>query len=302
MKFVETAPAAVVIPVHGGLALTVQCLDSLRDCDPLPVMVVVVDDGSPDETSAHLATHYPDVHVVRGDGNLWWGGAINAGCGYALERGARTLILLNNDNIALSRNLLTELVRLVKERGGFVGATLLMWTADGGRSILACGGDLDWRRGGTKLRDTGLPFSESDSVIECAWLPGMALAFAGDTFRDLGGIDTHAFPQTRGDADFTLRARPLGHRCGVSASCWIVNDRTQVPLSFDRRLSIGDLLRGLVARNSNYQVRSTLLFFTRHAPSRWLLPGLASFYARYLYAWLKTRQIPRLYPRELPTK
>jgi GT2 family glycosyltransferase len=73
-------------------------------------MVVIVDDGSPDDTAAHLATHYPDVHVVPGDGTLWWGEATNIGCEYAVERGARTLILLNNDNVALSRNLLRELV------------------------------------------------------------------------------------------------------------------------------------------------------------------------------------------------
>ena len=113
MKFLETAPVAVVIPVHGGLRLTVQCLDSLRECDPLPLMVVVVDDGSPDDTASHLADHYPDVQVVSGDGNLWWSGAINAGCDYAMAKGAGTLILLNNDNVALSRNLLTELARLL---------------------------------------------------------------------------------------------------------------------------------------------------------------------------------------------
>ena len=293
MKFLETAPTAVVIPVHGGLSLTVQCLDSLRDCDPLPIMVVVVDDGSPDDTAAHLATHYPDVHVVRGDGNLWWGGAINAGCNYAMEAGAGTLILLNNDNVSLSRNLLTELVRLVEERGGCVSATLLMETPDGLLKILAAGGTLDWRRGGTELRHSGGPFEESGSVSECDWLPGMALAFTAKSFRVLGGIDSRAFPQSRGDADFTLRARRCGYACSVSTRCWIVNDRTQVPFGFERRLSFADFFRGLVIRNSNYQLRTALLFFLRHCPARWLLPSLASFYARYLYAWLKTQRMPR---------
>ena len=67
------------------------------------------------------------------------------GCDYAIERGARTLILLNNDNVALSQNLLRELVRLVEERGGCVGATTLMETPDGRRKIFGAGGILDWR-------------------------------------------------------------------------------------------------------------------------------------------------------------
>ena len=156
MKFLEAAPTAVVIPVHGGLRLTVQCLDSLRARDPLPVMVVVVDDGSPDETASHLAEHYRDVHVVSGDGNLWWSGGINAGCDFAMKAGARTLVLLNNDNITLSRNLLTELVRLVEERGGCVGGTLLMEAPKGDLTIFAAGGRINWKRGGTRAARGGL--------------------------------------------------------------------------------------------------------------------------------------------------
>jgi GT2 family glycosyltransferase len=290
LKFLETAATAVIIPVHGGRALTVRCLESLRNCDPLPIMVVFVDDGSPDDTAAHLQTHYSDVHVVPGDGNLWWGGATNIGCDYAIERGARTLILLNNDNVEVSRNLLRELVRLVDQRGGCVGATTLMETADGGRRIFGSGGILDWKGRGTILRYSGDLFQESETVAECEWLPGMALAFTGETFRGLGGIDASAFPQTRGDADFTLRARTLGYRCIVSSNCWIVNDRTQIPFSFNRRLSVKDFFRGLVIRNSNYQLRSTLLFFLRHCPRRWLIPCVTGFYARYGYAWLKTQR------------
>jgi GT2 family glycosyltransferase len=294
VKFLEAAPTAVVIPVHGGLPLTVRCLESLRGCDPLPIMVVIVDDGSPDGTASYLATHFPDVQVVRGEGNLWWGGATNVGCNYAIERGARTLILLNNDNVALSSNLLRELVRLVDERGGCVGATTLMETSDGRLKILGSGGMLDWKRGGTELRDSGSWFRKSDSVDECEWLPGMALALTRETFRRLGGIDAAAFPQSRGDADFTLRGQRLGYPCSVSSACWIVNDRTQTPFGFDRRLSVRDLFRGLVIRNSNYQLRTTVLFFLRHCPRRWLIPGLAGFYARYVYAWLKTQRIPRV--------
>jgi GT2 family glycosyltransferase len=300
VRFLGAAPTAVVIPVHGGLPLTVRCLESLRYCDPLPVMVVIVDDGSPDDTAAQLATHYPDVRVVPGDGNLWWGGATNVGCNYAIERGAHTLILLNNDNVALSKNLLRELVRLLEKRGGCVGATTLMETPDGRRKIFGAGGILDWRGRGTILRHSGESFRESDSVTECEWLPGMALAFTAQTFRRLDGIDAAAFPQSRGDADFTLRAANHGYPCSVSSACWIVNDRTQIPFAFDRRLSVRDFFQGLVMRNSNYQLRSTLLFFLRHCPGRWLIPCIAGFYARYLYAWLKTQRISPIELRDRP--
>jgi glycosyltransferase involved in cell wall biosynthesis len=261
-------------------------------------MVVVVDDGSPDDTAAHLATFFSDVNVVPGDGNLWWGGAVNAGCEFAIERGARTLILLNNDNVELSPNVLTELVRLEKECGGCVGGTALMKRSDGRLEIFACGGILDWGRGGTELRHSRSLFQQVDSVSECDWLPGMVLAFGAETFRALHGIDARAFPQSRGDADFTLGARRLVYPCAVTTTCWVVNDRTQVPFNFERRLGFVDFFRGLVMRNSNHQLRAVFLFFLRHCPARWFVPSLASFYARYLYAWLKTQRIPRFEPTD----
>jgi len=263
-------------------------------------MVVIVDDGSPDNTAAHLASHYPDVHVLPGDGNLWWGGATNRGCDYAIKRGAQTLILLNNDNVEVSKNLLCELTRLVHEWGGCVGATTLFETADGQRKIVGAGGSLNWKGRGTILRHSGERFHESETVTECEWLPGMALAFTAGTFRRLGGIDADAFPQSRGDADFTLRARSLGYKCRISFGCWIVNDRSQVPFAFDRPLSVADFFRGLAIRNSNYQLRSTLLFFLRHCPRRWLIPCVAGFYARYTYAWLKTHRLSKLELRARP--
>jgi GT2 family glycosyltransferase len=295
MRFLETAPTAVVIPVHGGLPLTIRCLESLRACDPLPLMVVIVDDGSPDDTAAHLAKHDPDVHVLPGSGDLWWGASINLGCEYAIEHGAETLILLNNDNVELSQNLLRELVRLVVERGGCVGATALAEASDGTRTIWCAGGTLDWRtRGGTMLRRAGEPFVKSADVTECEWQGGMALAFSSALFTQLGGIDAAKFPQTRGDADFTMRARRLGHPCVVSSACWIVNDRTQVPFGFSRRLGIRDVFRGLVIRNSNYHLTSALRFFLRHCPRRFLLSCVVGFYARYIYACLKTRRLPQV--------
>jgi GT2 family glycosyltransferase len=293
VRFEHRAPTAVVIPVHGGLKFTIRCLASLRKCEPLPVMVVVVDDGSPDDTAAHLASFDPDVHVVSGDGTLWWGGAINVGCSFAIERGAKTLILLNNDNVALSPNLLRELSGLVDERGGVVGATTLVERPDGSRRIIAEGGTLDWRGRGTVYRRAGEPNGGTKVVTECEWLPGMALAFDAGLFQRLGGIDATTFPQSRGDADFTIRARQLGYPCGVSSGCWIVNDPRQGPIGFYHRLGVRDLFRGLVIRNSVYQLRTTLAFHRRYCPRRWLVPSLLGFYARYVYAWLKTQRMPR---------
>jgi GT2 family glycosyltransferase len=59
--------------------------------------VVVVDDGSTDDTSKAIQEEYPQVHLLQGEGNLWWAGAIAKGMEYAINQGADYLIWLNDD-------------------------------------------------------------------------------------------------------------------------------------------------------------------------------------------------------------
>ena len=75
----------IVIPVHDRLAFTRACLAGLAGQAPEDVTIVVVDDGSTDGTSRAVAEEFPSVKLLRGDGTLWWAGAMNVGVGWALD-------------------------------------------------------------------------------------------------------------------------------------------------------------------------------------------------------------------------
>ena len=42
---------SVIIPTHDTRELTLRCLAALRSCNPQPYEVIVVDDGSTDDTA-----------------------------------------------------------------------------------------------------------------------------------------------------------------------------------------------------------------------------------------------------------
>src|SRR5436309_12520790 len=105
-QFAQTAKLAAVIPVHNGRAYTAHCLEDMRQLEGPEIMVIVVNDGSSYDTSSYLKDNHPDVHLLHGSGNLWWSGAVDLGCRFAIERGASRLLLLNNDNLAMSGNLI----------------------------------------------------------------------------------------------------------------------------------------------------------------------------------------------------
>ena len=46
-----------------------------------------------------ISGEFPEVILLKGDGNLWWTKATNLGVKYALKQGAEYILTLNDDTI-----------------------------------------------------------------------------------------------------------------------------------------------------------------------------------------------------------
>jgi GT2 family glycosyltransferase len=90
---------AVVIPVHNRRAISLACLERLRQVpqESFELKLYVVDDGSSDGTAVSIREAFPEVRLLQGDGSLWWSGAMNLGMEAALQDGAEYLLSLNDD-------------------------------------------------------------------------------------------------------------------------------------------------------------------------------------------------------------
>jgi GT2 family glycosyltransferase len=110
----------VLIPVFNRLHHTKYIIDVLRGQTLASSMrIVVIDDGSTDGTMAFLSAQ-PDVFVIKGDGNLWWGGAINEGLKYVHSQCPTEddyVLFLNNDTW-FARGYVQELVDASRKHGG----------------------------------------------------------------------------------------------------------------------------------------------------------------------------------------
>jgi GT2 family glycosyltransferase len=293
VKFISSGRVAVVVPVHDRLAHTRHLLSELRRATHDEALVIVVDDGSTDGTNDYLREDAPDVLVLHGSGQLWWSGAVNLGCRHAIDKGSEVLVLLNNDNTEVSANCIQDLVERVDAYDGCVSSVALMAHS---RQLIHAGGLIRWPFRGIELRENGHPYVPQDRVAECDWLPGTSMAFPADLFTELDGFDADAFPQYCGDTDFTLRARAAKRPCIVSYKSWIANDETSTGVHFYSRLRLSAFFAGLVSRKSPYQIRTTLRFAARYCPKHLLPAYLALFYARYVYASLKSWAPRRLHP------
>jgi cellulose synthase/poly-beta-1,6-N-acetylglucosamine synthase-like glycosyltransferase len=87
----------VLIPVHNRMDATLECVACLERQTYRDFRVVIVDDGSTDGTSDTLERMHPEVEVLRGDGNLWWTGAVHMGVEHILKSAKGGDFVLTHD-------------------------------------------------------------------------------------------------------------------------------------------------------------------------------------------------------------
>ena len=78
---------------------TAECLESLQSLDYDNLSILVVDNGSSDNTPALVREQFPDVHVIETGRNLGVPWGYNVGFHHALLAGADYILMLNNDTI-----------------------------------------------------------------------------------------------------------------------------------------------------------------------------------------------------------
>jgi len=113
---------SVVIPTHESRERTLRCLAALWLCDPQPDEVIVVDDGSSDNTAYSVLRKYPRHVVVRLPHNEGFSAAANHG----MARASGDLLLLLNSDTEVEPLSLGAVFEAFEENPdlGIVGAAL----------------------------------------------------------------------------------------------------------------------------------------------------------------------------------
>jgi GT2 family glycosyltransferase len=94
---IEQPSVTCVVLNWNGWADTIQCLEALERCAYPRLSVVVVDNGSTNDSAARIRAAHSTVPLLEAGRNLGFAGGNNIGIRYALERGAEYVWLLNND-------------------------------------------------------------------------------------------------------------------------------------------------------------------------------------------------------------
>ncbi len=86
----------VVIPNYNGIEYLKACLNSLHKTEDVPYKIIVVDDGSSDESVQYVKDRYPDVSLIIHDTNKGFAASVNSGI---TASDTEYVLLLNNDTV-----------------------------------------------------------------------------------------------------------------------------------------------------------------------------------------------------------
>ena len=99
MRTAVDAKVSVVIPNWNGEKTLSGCLDSLAR-QTLKAGIIVVENGSIDNSLSLLKTNYPDVIVIENKRNFGFAAGVNIGIKKAMNIGNDFIALFNNDAVA----------------------------------------------------------------------------------------------------------------------------------------------------------------------------------------------------------
>jgi GT2 family glycosyltransferase len=134
-------PAIYAVILNWNRAdLTIRCVESIISACP-QVGIIIVDNGSTDDSVMILKARFPDITIIENGANLGFGAGNNPGIRYALEHKAQYVWLLNNDIIIESGSLPAMLDKFAENTDvGIVGSAVCDMANP--ESLLALGGGM----------------------------------------------------------------------------------------------------------------------------------------------------------------
>lgn len=210
--------------------------------------MIVVDNGSPDDSVARIRAAYPNIPLIENGANLGFGPGMNPGIRHALEHGADFVWLLNNDTQPEPKAAGALVAKAMLEPDlGAVGSVLRY--AHDPSKVQAWGG-------GHVNRWLGISshcvLAAHDAPLD--FLTAASVLIRRRALQEIGLFDETFFMYWE-DTDLSFRLRAHGWKLGVAADATVLHkeNASSTRRSVDR-----------------FSTASGIRFLQKHSPIPWL--------------------------------
>jgi GT2 family glycosyltransferase len=293
---VQAPSVTVVVLNYNGWSDTIECVTSLLKISYSHYQIIVVDNGSTDESPAKLSGFLDSDHIplLQTGKNRGIAGGNNFGIRHALEGNAELIVVLSSDT-TVEPDFLTKLVEVAvsDERIGAVGAKILYYNDP--KYIWFAGATINpWL-----TRAPHLGANQPDSTFSGPWevdvLMGCVMLVKRAVFEQLGLFDERYFFQNE-DLEFSCRVKRAGWQIKVCMESRIYHKvgRTITPASYDRWYYATKNRLLFIKENLSFSQRITSkMFFAATRPLKfieWLFRGRPDLIAATLEGWRDYRR------------
>lgn len=231
-----SATAEPLAPTFGVVVLnwnnpqeTMRCVESLETAEPAPDHVVVVDNGSTDDSVERLES-WADEHWIwrmsggttgnkGADGNSPWliiaragenrgfAGGNNVGIQYLQQRTTVSHFLLLNNDATLAPDFFAEITRAIgiHPRAGLLSGTIF---EDPDRQRVWYAGGVEYPLRALLQHRHDMPESSEPTATE--FISGCAMVISRELLEKIGPLAECYFPAYWEDGEYSLRARESG--------------------------------------------------------------------------------------------
>lgn len=207
----------IILPVHNRFDITKSFILDLKIQEYKDFRLILVDDGSTDGTSEMVQSLLNDSIIIKGDGNLWWAGALDKAYNYikSINTDPKDVILIINDDTKINRDFLSKAVNSLANKNNLL---LKAECYNFDNELIDTGVYIDWRN--FTFKNTRV-----NKEINCVSTRGLFM-YVSD-FINLGGFYTKLLPHYTSDYEYTYRAYKKGFKLIVDPDLKIFfNDKT----------------------------------------------------------------------------
>ncbi len=213
---------SIVIVNWNGKRDTGHCLSSLGKLRRrgMKLHVVVVDNGSTDDSVKQLGKAFPKVTCITLNTNLGFTGGNNIGITYAMKYGSDYVWLLNNDTI-VHPNALCLVDAFADEHVGISGSKIYFAPGheyhkdrysekERGNVFWYAGGSIDWANMYASHRGVDeVDRGQYDTIETTPFITGCSMMIKRNVIEEIGLLDEKYYLYLE-DLDYGLRAKRAG--------------------------------------------------------------------------------------------
>lgn len=212
----------ILILNWNGKDNTIECLESVTKIDYPNYHIVIMDNGSVDDSVLAIRKEFPQVTVIENKANLGFAAGNNVGIDYAISKEADYILLLNNDTI-VDTQMLWELIHATKQypEGGIFGAKIYYYKER--EKIWFAGAE--WLPKRAVFQHIGIGTIDDNTnqevIKETAYICGCALLIKSEVVKKIGTLEPEYFLMWE-ETDWCYRAKRAGYKCFVvpNAKVW----------------------------------------------------------------------------------